>query len=193
MSKIHLSVGFDRTKCRQYHAALMSRNLDTWYSLPDLEHLARLGKAVEVELDPGKLTRLAGLLSGSAGAVNASMMAVARSDGIVEVQLKCAAEVELTCQRCLEPMRYRLAGAVSYEVVDEGSEERNDGGQESIERLVLHGRRLNPLELIEEELIVSVPLSPRHDDEAACGSLARRIEELNTQGGDDQADVSANH
>lgn len=171
----------------------MSRNLDTWYSLPDLDHLARLGRALEAELDLGKLTRLAGLLSSPAGAVNASMMAVSRADGIVEVQLKCSAEVKLTCQRCLEPMSYLLAGTVSYEVVDEGSEEGNDGGQESIERLVLHGRRLNPLELIEEELIVSVPFSPRHEDEAACGSLARRIEELSMEGGDDQADPSANH
>ena len=169
----------------------MSRNLDTWYSLPDLDHLARLGRAIEGEIDLGKLKRLAALLSRPVGAVNASMAVLPRADGNLQLRLQCSAEVELVCQRCLEPMRYVLTGAAGYEVVEESPEESSGDGD--IERLVLEGRRLNPLQLIEEELIVSLPFAPRHEDIAACGNLARRLEELSIESGDVPIDVSADH
>lgn len=171
----------------------MSRNLDTWYSLPDLDHLARLGKALEGEPDLGKLSRLVGLLSSPVGAVNASMTVLSRADGILELRLECSAQVQLTCQRCLEPMSYRLEASVRYEVVEEGPEEGNDGGHGVPERLALNGRRVNPLQLIEEELIVALPFSPRHERKAKCGNLARRIDELSIDGGEDQVDVSVDH
>jgi len=171
----------------------MSRDLDTWYSLPDLDHLARLGEPRAGELALAKLTRLAGLLSSPGGAVNASVSVQSRAGGSLELALECSAEVELICQRCLEPMTCMVAGAVRYEVFEEGQSERRDEDQTGLEHLVLDGGRVNLAHLIEEELIVSLPLAPRHEDKAACGNLARTLENMSIEVGNDPKDAAVNH
>jgi uncharacterized metal-binding protein YceD (DUF177 family) len=42
----------------------------------------------------------------------------------------------------------------------------------------LEGGRLRPAQLIEDELIVAIPLVPKHARVEDCGSLARKLAEL---------------
>ena len=58
-------------------------------------------------------------------------------------------------------------------LVDAGSTpETVPEGQEPFE---LSDGRLSPAELIEDELIVSMPLVPKHEQLADCGSVARSL------------------
>jgi uncharacterized protein len=164
----------------------MSRGFDTWYSLPDLERLAQFERTLEGELSLGRLKRLAELLVGTDGTVNSSLSFHTRKDGRVELRLHCAADVEVVCQRCLEPMKCTLASTVEYLLVDadpvRGGTPADDG---DVALLALAGRRLNPKDLIEDELIVSLPFAPRHENERDCGTLARKLDELSSDGGSD--------
>lgn len=154
----------------------MSRGLDTWYSWPDLERLARLGRTIEGEIELGRLTRLVELLSSPEGTVNATLSFGAGSDGRLELRLTVNATVELVCQRCLEPFRLTLTGEASYLLAeDEVPDAVVRMSDENMELLVLGEDRLNPSRLIEDELLLSLPLVPRHDSVEACGHLAEGL------------------
>lgn len=151
----------------------MSGSLHAWYSLRDLETLANRGVALGGELDIGKLARLKGLLHSDSGSVRATLRFRQRGDGWLGSELDYEAAVELRCQRCLEPFRQQLKETVNVVVADSGALPATV--PEGFEPFELEGGRLQPVELIEDELIVAIPLVPKHARVEDCGSLARQI------------------
>ena len=153
----------------------MSGSLHAWYSLRDLESLANRETTLGGELDIGKLTRLESLLHSDAGSVRATLRFRQRGDGWLGVTLDYQAAVELICQRCLEPFRHELAESVNVVVADADSLPATvpDG----FEPFELEGGRLQPAQLIEDEVIVAIPLVPKHARVEDCGSLARELAE----------------
>jgi uncharacterized protein len=154
----------------------MSGSLHAWYSLRDLESLANRGVALAGELDLGKLTRLTSLLHSDAGSVRATLEFRQRNDGWLGAELALEASVELVCQRCLEPFRYDLAERVQVVLADAADIPATT--PEGFEPFELEAGRLQPAQLIEDELIVAIPLAPKHAGIEDCGSLARELAEL---------------
>ena len=151
----------------------MSGSLHAWYSLRDLESLANRGVTLSGELDIGKLTRLTGLLHSSSGSVRATLRFRQRGDGWLASELEYEGDVELVCQRCLEPFRHELKESVNVVVADGDSLPATvPTGFEPFE---LEDGRFQPAQLIEDELIVAVPLVPKHARVEDCGSLARQL------------------
>jgi uncharacterized protein len=62
---------------------------------------------------------------------------------------------------------YRLEDRVEFAVLESLSEE--ELLPEGLEPLVLEGGRFRPATLIEDELIIALPLVPRHEPVEACG------------------------
>jgi DUF177 domain-containing protein len=151
----------------------MSGSLHAWYSRRDLESLADQEGTVSGELQISKLTRLVGMLNSDAGSVKASLRFSQRRDGWLEAELTYEASVELTCQRCLEPFHHELAGRVKVVLADADSMAAT--APEGHEPFELTQGRLLPAELIEDELIVSMPLAPKHERLEDCGSVARDL------------------
>jgi uncharacterized protein len=151
----------------------MSGSLDTWYSRRELESLADRDGVLGGELALGNLTRLVGMLSSDAGSVRASLRFSQRRDGWLGAELDYQASVELTCQRCLAPFRYDFAGRVSLVLAD--AESLPGAVPEGREPVELEEGRLLPAQLIEDELIVSIPFAPKHARVADCGSLAPEL------------------
>jgi uncharacterized protein len=151
----------------------MSGSLHAWYSLRDLEALADRGVTLSGELDIGKLARLKDLLHSDSGSVRATLRFRQRADGWLGAELHVGADVELTCQRCLEPFRQQLSESVNVVVADSDSlPAMVPTGCEPFE---LEDGRLLPAQMIEDELIVAIPLVPRHARLEDCGSLARDL------------------
>ncbi len=72
------------------------------------------------------------------------------------------AEIQLECQRCLQPVATALTAERSFRfVADEATAAEIDADSED-DVLVLT-RALNLHELVEDELILALPLVPRHD------------------------------
>jgi uncharacterized protein len=151
----------------------MSGSLHTWYSLRDLETLAARGGALSGELDIGTLTRFKSLLHSDSGSVKATLRFRQRGDGWLAAEVGFGAAVELTCQRCLEPFRHELAENVH--VVIAPSDSLPAAVPTGFEPFELEDGRLQPAELIEDELIVALPLVPKHARVEDCGSLARAL------------------
>jgi uncharacterized protein len=151
----------------------MSGSLHAWYSLRELKSLADREVTLSGELDVGVLTRLTSLLHSDVGSVSATLGFRQRRDGWLAVVLDYSASVELVCQRCLEPFRHELAQSVNVVVAD--SDSLPATVPEGFEPFELAGGRLRPVELVEDELIVALPLVPKHARVEDCGSLARKL------------------
>ena len=151
----------------------MSGSLHAWYSLRDLESLADRGVTLSGELDIGKLTRLRGLLHSDSGSVRATLRFRQRDDGWLATEVEYRADVELVCQRCLEPFRQELEESVNVVIADRDSLPATvPTGFGPFE---LEDGRLQPVQLIEDEVIVAIPLVPKHARVEDCGSLAREL------------------
>lgn len=151
----------------------MSGSLHAWYSLHDLESLAGRDVVLSGELTLDKLPRLVGMLHSDVGSVRASLRFRQRRDGWLAAALEYQASVQLVCQRCLEPFRHAMVERVDVALADAGSvPETVPAGHEPFE---LEEGRLLPAQLIEDELIVAIPLVPKHARLEDCGSLARNL------------------
>ena len=154
----------------------MSGSLRAWYSLRDLESLADREVTLSGELDIDELTRLKSLLHSGVGSVRATLHFRQRGDGWFAAALDYEGSMYLVCQRCLEPFQHELAQSVNVVVADgESSTLTAPAGYEPFE---LEEGRLQPAQLIEDELIVAIPLVPKHARAEDCGSLAREIVQL---------------
>ena len=153
----------------------MSPSLHAWYSLRDLEALGVRQAVLSGELPFAQLGRFKELLHSAAGSVKATLRFRQRGSGWVSASLQYEAAVELTCQRCLEPMTAHLAATVELALLESAALE----GMlpEGTEPVLLDDDRLNLAALIEDELIVGLPLVPKHERIEDCGSLARLISE----------------
>jgi uncharacterized protein len=154
----------------------MSGSLHAWYSLRELESLAAREVTLAGDLDLRKLTRLVSLLHSDAGSVRASLCFRQRRGGWIGVELTYQAAVQLVCQRCLEPFREELTDRVDLVLADAASVP--SAVPEGFEPFELEEGRLLPAQLIEDELIVAVPLVAKHARIEDCGGLARTLAKL---------------
>lgn len=141
----------------------MSGALHSWYSLPDLMSLAERGTVLEGRIELDRLTRLRGLLNSGDGSATARLRFERRRDDMLVMELQCQASLELVCQRCLEPLRRSVNEQVLFALAD--SEDALAVLPQGMDFIALDGDRFQPAAVIEDELIVSLPLVPRHGDE----------------------------
>jgi uncharacterized protein len=135
----------------------------------DVAALARTGQACESAVDWRELERLsASCLAGPpAGLVawtaSASRKAVVGSEPELRLTLGCRCVVFLQCQRCLQSVEQLLEVQRRFRFVDdEASAQALDEGNDDEDVLALRGR-LDLIELLEDELILALPLVPRHE------------------------------
>jgi len=158
-----------------YHYSAMSRSLSAWYDPGVLgRQNATLAGAIAIE----SLERLTELVESSEGSVKAQFRFDQSRSQCVTVDVDYEVTLTLLCQRCLEPFTLVLADRSSLALIEPDGVE--DYAPEGYEPLVLEEAKLRPIALLEDELIMALPLVPRHADEGDCGALAERVTELNT-------------
>jgi len=161
----------------------MPHSLYSWYSLNALESLGQRQAQISGEIELKRLTRFRGLLQSERGSVRVGLRFGQQTAGYTTVQLEYDASFELKCQRCLEPMEQRIAHRASFVLV--GGDTIPAGIPEEHEPIELGSDRFQPAGFLEDELIMSLPLIPRHARPGECGALARSLEALDNQGGAD--------
>jgi uncharacterized protein len=125
--------------------------------------LARGGSLVEREFPVAGFTRLRDQLAEPTG------RAVARAEFRLEGRwpaalLRVNADVVLTCQRCLGPMRRRLESESRLVFAAEGSPELPDDH----EAVGGDPRKQDLATLVEDELLLSLPLIAQHEVGETC-------------------------
>lgn len=140
----------------------------------DIAALCREGESLSGPLQLAQLERLSDSLFGAPDrdaeatwTAQASLRPVAGGEAERWLHLRAQAEVVLQCQRCLEALRQPLQVDRNYRFVHhEQDAERLD--EELEDDVLALPPRLDLVELIEDELILALPLVPRH--EGACPS-----------------------
>jgi uncharacterized protein len=113
--------------------------------------------------------RLHDALRSTAGTLHYELQGVPEEQGRPALHLKVQGELQLTCQRCLGtlafPLRIEasLRLAATQEEVD--AEPLEAEGPESI----VAGKEMRVRALVEDEVLLAIPIAPRH---AACAGTA---------------------
>ncbi|HXN10355.1 MAG TPA: YceD family protein, partial [Steroidobacteraceae bacterium] len=81
-------------------------------------------------------------------------------------QVALEAEVEMLCQRCMRPMRVRLGTDSTVLFAD--TEQAAEGAPEGSETFLAAEGRISLAALIGEELLLALPIVPRHETGAQC-------------------------
>lgn len=88
------------------------------------------------------------------------------------VRGRASARIACVCQRCLEPFVMPLETTFSIVFADEA---RADEFPDA-EIWELEEHTIRPLDVVEETLVMALPLAPAHETKASCGPLAKRLE-----------------
>ena len=142
----------------------------------DLRSLARQGAEVDGRLPLAGLQRLAksvepaveGAAEGVTGGEDVAWSArgelrpVKGAEAQVWLHLAAQAQVRLVCQRCLTPLTEPLAVARSFLFVPD-EEEATRLDEEMNDDVLVLPRFFDVLELLEDELILALPIVPRHE------------------------------
>ncbi len=132
---------------------------------------AELGKRVSGRMAMARFTRLAGLIAGGAPEVEVELGLAIDVHGRAIVSGRARAELSLQCQRCLRRMSYPVD--VRFRLAVVGSASEAERLPDDIDPLLLGEGRLSTLDLIEDELILSLPLVPRHPPEQCAVQQGR--------------------
>jgi uncharacterized protein len=108
--------------------------------------------------------RLAGAIGNKQGEVRARLKFGTRAgtpclDGCVQ------ADLELRCERCLDPVKQHIESNFRFGLIT--TEDEADLLPKEFEPLLATDSELSLLELVEDELLLSLPIVARHDEDCS--------------------------
>lgn len=124
------------------------------------------------------LERLHDLLVDADGEVSYQLQGMQGQQGEPMLHLIVSGQVRLACQRCLLAVPLELAVDSLLELVPEGAELSQEELEDDTKDYLPLAGELNVADLVEEEILLSLPVAPRHED---CGlpGLANAGERIN--------------
>lgn len=122
------------------------------------------------------LPRLDGVLSAKKGEVAYRLLGRINARGEPELELQVQGELSLACQRCLGPLPYALDAVTRFVLVsDEAQLPAPEEEDDSAEYLVADPH-LDVAMLVEDEVLLNLPLAPVHAEEH-CGGAQDALRE----------------
>jgi uncharacterized protein len=121
-------------------------------------------------------SRLTEELADKSGSVHWSLQGDVDSLGFSQLKLSVSGSVQLMCQRCLVPFAFEIVSESKLILAkDEAKADEIDAmlADDTID-VIVGSKALNIAELIEDEALLAIPLSPKHDscpDHAALERL----------------------
>jgi DUF177 domain-containing protein len=139
--------------------------LPAWSRPLEVERLADGGADLDFTVP---LAELGGLRSGRAGVAGSvhGRVRFGREAGVAVAELTLSGTATLVCQRCMQPMELPVHRLVRVGLV--GSEAEIARVPEDLEPMRAPGGRISIGELVTEEMLLSLPIVPRHGDDAGC-------------------------
>jgi uncharacterized protein len=134
--------------------------LNRAHEVIDPFRLATSGQILSGEFKLSGMHRLAPLLEDDQGTVHYEIEFGIDDMGIRNVHGHIQAKLKLLCQRCLQPMEFEVNTEVALGVVQSSLEAEQLPGH--YEPLLVEGRGISLVEMIEDELLLAVPIVPMH-------------------------------
>jgi uncharacterized protein len=148
---------FDLEGTDTYHTRPMSVG---WSKLHDIDPWADARTELDFSIPLKEFPRLAPQLADTAGDARGSVR-FERRDGIAVADVSVGATMHLLCQRCLAPLEQVVHSRGRVAMVEEGSEAERVPAE--LETILAPGRRLSVVDLVEEELLLCLPVVPLHE------------------------------
>lgn len=132
---------------------------------------ARDGRFKMGRIAVAKLLRLADSLVDNAGELQCELRGEKDQQGDSFLSLKVSGTLRLLCQRCLEPMQYSLAVETRLRLIPPGAEWPKDELEDDSADAIEAEPEMALLPLIEEEVLLALPIAPTHEscDAPAAG------------------------
>jgi uncharacterized protein len=135
----------------------------------DLARAARQTYGLQGRLPVKSLPRLTAALASDAGEVELKLEVGLDPARRVVVSGRMDAELELQCQRCLEPVKLKVHAEPHLAWVK--SDEQVAALPDGYEPLLSADGQVALRELVSDELLLALPLVPKHEDGATCGGF----------------------
>ena len=161
-SWIFLQNFFDRVAQKYYHAPPMPAQ-----TVIDSLEFARTGQALRGSLPVPGLTRLRDSLAEMPGEVEFMVKGGHDARQRPTLTLEISGTLRLQCQRCLGALDYPLRLANMLLLVKAGAAAAGDLDEEDAEWIEASSE-LDVAALVEEEILLSLPYAPKHQ-EGQCG------------------------
>jgi uncharacterized protein len=143
------------------------REMAPWSKPLEVDRLAETQAEVDFAIALAELRGLGSLRGGVSGQVK-GLARFAREQGAAVVYLSLEGSATLQCQRCMQPMQVPLHATTRVALI--GSEADAQSVPADFEPVLALGGRISIGELVTEELLLSLPIVPLHEDGAACTS-----------------------
>ena len=143
-------------------------------SMPEhisLDKWADTGFEWSGEVDPNSFERLATTLSAEHDQSNTQLNAeLYRRNNVLHLAFTLTGDVWLTCQRCLQPIAIDLSDDYDIALLENDSQVRLVNEEQDyllLDEIVTEQspERLLPFKkLVEDEILLKIPMAPKHDD-----------------------------
>lgn len=128
----------------------------------DSAEFARLGSALTGEVQVAELPRLHDELADTSGRIGYELTGYKGPHGEPGLRLKLSGSLILRCQRCLQPLEHPVASQRDFLLVRPGDPEPDIGEEGETIDHVPADPKLDVVGLVEEELVLSLPMAPMH-------------------------------
>lgn len=140
----------------------------------DVRKAAAREVTVDGVLTLSKMARLQGVLASTDGHVEAQVAFSKDEENRFIATVIVRAEVEVSCQRCLESMPYRVESENRLAIV--GDDERASQLPSQLEPWLVETEQGDLWGLVEDELILAIPIINLHESED-CNELLKEYRE----------------
>lgn len=164
------TIFFDINTPNQYYCAPM---FDKPFDEPlprqaDLRKLAKREAHFNVHLNAANLPRFAGAIYEGKGFVEAELHFGVNEEYLRYIQGKVYSEVEMVCQRCMEPVAVAISSDINLGIVSD--EDKGRQLPKSMDPLIVAEDELMDLnEIVEDELLLSMPFVSYHEPDECSG------------------------
>ena len=136
------------------------------------------GGELSGEVPMAELPRMADLLTDLEGSISYALRGYAGEDGKPMLELSLEGRCNLRCQRCMKSLAYpvRLVSRLRLEQEEEALEaDLEDEEADSIPA----EKRMDVIALLEEELLLSLPIAPKHEVGVCSMAEGAKVEKPN--------------
>lgn len=150
------SLGLTADRCRRYHSGLMSMSSPgSW----EVERAVATQRVFAERVPLAAFERLRGLIAHTDGDIQCSVAFERNALGQPIARIEATGSLPLVCQLSLETYLEPVALKVTLGLIRREDDER--GLPEGYEARLVEDGLVDPLALVEEELIMAVPVVPR--------------------------------
>jgi uncharacterized protein len=139
-----------------------------WSQRLDVDRLARGEAEIDFDVPLTELPRLKSRIAGIGGSVRGAVR-FGQQSGFAVAELRLAGKATLQCQRCMRTMELPIDSTTRVALIAaEADAAEVPEVPEELEPVLAREGRISAGELVEEELLLALPIVPLHEERRDC-------------------------